>query len=201
MKMQEVRGRVEAVLIATDPTSLKSTSVAKIEALHGYGMRHDKHAGPRLVDSRELVLRKFGIPRGTPIENHRQFSATSIEELDQIAAAMELGNLPIPPGSLGENVVVSGIPLFTKLPSGTLLFFKKGEEIRTAVLAVWGENMPCPNPGEVIQEAFVEVAGVGRQFPKAALGRRGIVGSVYCSGMIHRGDEIIVYVPAQAAQT
>jgi hypothetical protein len=70
--------------------------------------------------------------------------------------------------------------------------------MRTAVLAVWGENTPCLAPGEAIQAQYPGTPGLAAKFPKSAAGKRGIVGFVYCSGVVHEGDEIIVRIPAQA---
>ncbi len=109
-------------------------------------------------------------------------------------------NLPklIPYGCLGENLVFRGIPKLTELPVGTLSFFRKDEkQIRSAVLVVWAENMPCQVPGKAIEEQFPEIEGVARFFPKSAIGKRGVVGSVYSSGNVHAGDTVIVKIPRQ----
>lgn len=34
-------------------------------------------------------------------------------------------------------------------------------------------------------------------FPKVAMGKRGVVGSVYSSGTVSVGDEVVVMVPEQ----
>lgn len=196
-KSFELRGRVEAVLVASAFGAKVSTSMKKIQAIRAHGIRGDAHAGTRLLDVRELELRKFGFSKGTEIANYREFSAVSLEEMAGIATAMNLPG-PIPYGCLGENLVVSGIPKFTQLPTGTMLFFQKKEtEKRTAVLVVWAENTPCQWPGEAIQSKFPDIQGLDRLFPKVAIGKRGVVGSVYVSGNISVGDTVIVRVPRQ----
>lgn len=193
----ELRGRVEAVMAAVTSGSIVSTSVKKITVVRGHGIKGDSHAGTRLADVRERSLLSFGLPKGAEIANHREFSAVSVEELSEIGALMGLP-AAVPQGCLGENLVVSGIPRLTELPSGSLLFFRKSEaQIRTAVLAVWGENTPCVAPGEAIQELFPDIAKLAALFPKVAAGKRGIVGSVYCSGHVQQGDEVVVHVPRQ----
>ena len=190
-----LRGRVEAVLVAHTCGSISSTQVKKIQAIRSHGIRGDTHAGARLQDVRESELRKFGFPKGTEIANYREFSAVSLEEMGEVTKAM---NLPerVPYGCLGENLVVSGIPKFTELPTGTMLFFQKNQaEKRTAVLVVWAENLPCAWPGEAIQSKFPDIQGLNRLFPRAAIGKRGVVGSVYVSGYIGKGDTVIAYVP------
>ncbi|MCR4276291.1 MAG: MOSC domain-containing protein [Candidatus Parcubacteria bacterium] len=193
----ELRGRVEAVLVAHTFGSVVSTQVKKIQVIRGHGIRGDTHAGTRLQDVREEALRKFGFSKGTEIANYREFSAVSLEELAEIATMLHIPER-IPYGCLGENLVVSGIPKFTELPTGTMLFFQKSlAETRMAVLVVWAENMPCRWPGEAIQSKFPDVQDIDRFFPGAAFGKRGVVGSVYVSGNISEGDTIIACVPQQ----
>ncbi len=203
----EIKGRVDAVLVSVGSGSivsdthgigsLKTVSVPKIQLIRGYGIRGDRHAGTRLADVRERELLSFGFSKGIEIANHREFSAISVEELEEIARAMGLPS-SIPHGCLGENLVLSGIPKLTELPTGTMLFFRKDEkQIRTAVLVVWSENTPCRGPGEAIQETFPDIPELTRLFPKSAIGKRGIVGSIYASGNIHTGDTVIVKIPRQ----
>lgn len=196
-----LNGHVDAVLVSNNTDSIISTPVEKIKLIKGYGIMGDNHAGPRLADSREKEIVSFGLPKGIEIANYREFSAISVEEFEETCNAMRLSKL-IPYGLLGENLVISGIPKLTDLPPGTLLFFRKNEsQIRTAVLAVWGENMPCLAPGKAIQEAFPDMPKLANMFPAAAIGKRGIVGSIYCSGTIHKGDEVIVKIKEQKIYT
>ncbi len=203
----ELKGRVEAVLVTASSGSIISgthgigslvtTSVPKIQMIRGYGIRGDRHAGARLADVRERELLSFGLPKGIEIANHREFSAISTEELMEITQAMDLPE-QISYGCLGENLVLSGIPKLTELPTGTMLFFQKDEkQIRAAVLVVWSENTPCQGPGEAIQEKFPQIHGLAGLFPKSAIGKRGVVGSIYASGNIHAGDMVVVKVPRQ----
>lgn len=196
----EITGFVESVLVASNFGSLESTSVKKIQCILGHGIKGDSHAGARLADVREKSFLSHGHFKGTEISNHRQFSAISIEELAEISRLLELPN-QIRHGSLGENLVLSGIPRMTELPPGTLLFFKRGDTIRSAVLYVWGENTPCSAPGEVIQKQFSDIPDVASFFARHAMGKRGIVGGVYASGVIHQGDTVIAKVPAQHVYT
>lgn len=188
-------GRVEATFILHRYDTPKSTLIPKIQTVIRHGIKGDRHAGARLLDVRERALLEFGLPKGIAIANHREVSLVSREELDEIATAL---NLPeqIQPGSLGENLLVSGIPHLTSLPVGTLLFFQKNEHTkRTAVLVVWGENTPCLGPGEVIQEEFPNQPQIASRFVKAAAGKRGLVASVYSTGFIHAGDTVVARLP------
>ena len=190
-------GKVEAVLVAHVFGDHVSRPQKKISVVRGTGVRGDSHAGARLVDAREHALLDFGFAKGAEIANVREFSMVSVEELAEIAANMGLPNT-VPFGCLGENVVVSGIPHLTQLPPGTLVCFRKNaDQRRTAVLAVWGENKPCLAPGEAIQRHYAQIPKLAGKFPKAAMGKRGVVGLVYSSGTIHTGDEVVAHVPAQ----
>ena len=193
----ELHGRVESVLVAGKSGSIVSTPVKKIQVVRYHGVKGDSHAGVRLADARENELLSFGFSKGVEIANYREFSAVSVEELAAVSMAMDLPK-PIAHGWLGENLVLSGVPKLTELPTGTFLFFRQDErQVRTAVLVVWGENTPCTLPGEVIQQHFPDLPKLASHFPKAAMGKRGIVGSVYCSGYIHEGDTVIVKIPQQ----
>jgi hypothetical protein len=191
----EVVGRVETVLVAHTFNSHISTPVEKINVLIREGVRGDIHAGRRLVDVREKELLSFGLPKRMEIANHREFSALSIEEMSEISQAMGVPDLP--PGLLGENLIVSGIPRFTQLPVGTKLFFKKNNVPQTAVLVVWGENTPCKKPSEALQQHYSELPNIAASFVRHAVGKRGVVGSVYSSGVITQGDIVIAKIPKQ----
>jgi len=194
---QEIVGKVVAVLAAMTPGSIVSMAKKKICAVRGHGIANDAHAGTRLLDVRERVLLRHGLLKGMEIANHREFSAVSAEDLIEIGASLGLG-MSVPFGHLGENLVLSGIPNLSTLPSGTLLCFRKNAYTpRTAVLAVWGENHPCILPGEALQSFFPDKPDIAKQFVKHALGKRGVVGNVYCSGDIHAGDQVVAYIPEQ----
>ncbi|MDP3784784.1 MAG: MOSC domain-containing protein [bacterium] len=195
-KAFELKGKVEAVLVARKPGSMVSTSVKKIQVVMGFGVKGDNHAGTRLLDGREEEMLSFGFLKGMEVANHREFSAVSSEEHHLIIEALGLPS-GYPSGLYGENLFLSGIPELTRLPSGSMLFFQKGDEYkRTAVLVVWGENTPCTGPGKAIAE-HTNHPEVVSKFPKAAMGKRGIVGSVYSSGFIYEGDDVIVKVREQ----
>lgn len=204
-----MRGTVEAVLI-TDVLgtvvseiyghgSVATTETQRIQVIKGHGVKGDRHACVRLADVREREYLSFGLLKGGEIANFREISITSREELAEIAGALSLGGA-ILAGSLGENMIISGVPRLSQLPTGTMLFFSKGRDKsaqkRTAVIVIWKENTPCAAPGEVIEHIFPD-SHASRLFAKAAIGKRGVVGSVYSSGLIHKGDTVTVYVPTQ----
>jgi MOSC domain-containing protein YiiM len=147
------------------------------------GIVGDKHAGfTKPADSRNTEYR-----RGTEMRNDRQWSAVSSEELEVISERMGVPH--IEPGWIGANLALSGIPNLTELPKGTKLVFPKD-----AVLLVEGENLPCVEPGEVIQSKYPDLKVNGKYFPRAARGRRGLVGVVERPGFINLQDKVTVKV-------
>jgi MOSC domain-containing protein YiiM len=175
-------GKVEAICIKEKVTRFPQTTVALAEvSLEGFV--GDCHSGfIRSADSREK-----GIARGTPIRNARQWSAVSVEELEQIASNM--GFEEIEPWKLAANLTLSGIPNLTALPRGTQLRFEDGP-----ILVVEEENLPCTHAGKEV------VAGAAdktpQQFVKAAMHLRGVVGVVHLPGTIRVGESVTVIPPA-----
>jgi hypothetical protein len=197
IKSFRVQGRVVSTLVGTTFGSLVTAPVSKLQLVLVHGVKGDNHAGSRLLDVREREMLSFGLPKGMPIAHLREVSVTSTEEYAEIQQALSLPQ-PIQQGSLGENLLISGIPDLSRLPAGTMLFFRKaGGEMRTAVVMVWRENTPCVGPGEVIQSQFPGIPGLAQRFPKAAMHRRGVVGMVYSSGFIAPGDQVIAVIPDQ----
>lgn len=196
-----VTGQVVAVLITPPGASIsESPPKRKIELVRNHGVRGDRHAGfagERLSDVREVEFLSHGLLKHMEIANHREVSIVSVEELGHIGTKLEL-TAPIPHGLLGENLVVSGIPRLTEIPSGSLIFFSKdGAGPRTAVIAVWRENTPCIIPARNIQDHFPDHPGIKAGFVDAAKNKRGLVGSVFCSGVVSEGDIITVHIPEQ----
>lgn len=192
---KDIVGRVDAVLVGAGRESVEQE---KINVGVGLGVQGDKHAGQRWADVRETAMMAFGLPKGTPISNHREVSVISIEELSAIYR--NLGILQTPLGCLGENLVLRGVPRLTQLPIGTMLFFR-GKEKRTAVLMCTGENTPCLLPGENLARRYGMFANdpdIAKKFVKEAIGLRGIVSQVYSSGRICKDDEVVVKVPARS---
>lgn len=130
-------------------------------------------------------------PKGTVRRNERQWSAVSIEELQEITRAMDL-RYPLLASVLGANLCVQGVPEFSRLPKGTLLRFQSGAE-----LSVEEYNPPCLEMGKKLAETLETQSGEAlgsTMFSNAARLLRGIVGVVEVPGDIFPGDEIEVNV-------
>ena len=147
------------------------------------GIRGDLHSGL----TRPACSRTRWHTRGTPIANTRQLSIVSIEECAQIA---ELLQIPVvDPCLLGANLVTCGLPELTTLAAATRLQFPSG-----ATLFVTEENTPCSEPGAKLANAHQQPR-LETEFPRAAMGRRGLVCLVEREGRIVSGDAIKLIVP------
>lgn len=148
-------------------------------------------------DFHQGVTRRSGgrepwYPRGTEMRNERQLSIVAADELALVAERMEIAE--VRPEWIGANLVLEGVPLLSKLPSGTLLFFKGGVTIK-----IDGQNAPCKLAGRSVAEAagMPDLAMGALAFPKAAKRLRGLVAWVEKPGRLERGEEVSVRVPEQ----
>ena len=176
--------RTEAILVnATPNKDLSSSRIASVDITYA-GFDGESHSG--LV--RASCVRVRGqYAQGTEIRNTRQISIVSVEELALIADSMGIDTLE--PEWLGVNLLVSGIPDFSKIPPSTRMIFASG-----ASLVVDLENSPCKYPGEIIERHH---PGKGDLFPKAAYGRRGVTAWVEREGHITTGEAIKLHIPPQ----
>ncbi|MFD3191705.1 MOSC domain-containing protein [Sedimentitalea sp. HM32M-2] len=145
------------------------------------GERHEGLTRPSCARVTDLYT------KGTTIRNTRQLSLLSAEELDMIAADMELATLD--PALIGATMVVRGIADFSHIPPATRLQAPSG-----AVLTVDLENGPCVFPGREIE---AEAPGHGKLFKPAAADRRGVTAWVERPGTIKLGDRLRLFLPDQ----
>jgi hypothetical protein len=165
--------------------SLRAVPAQRLEATLA-GLDGEWHGGlTRPSCSRVTMLH----PRGTTIRNTRQITILSAEELDRIAAAMELPALD--PALVGANIVTRGIPDLTHLPPGSRLQAPSG-----ATLVVDLENRPCHLP---VPEIDAEAPGHGRAFKPAAADRRGLTAWVERPGALAVGEALTLFIPGQRA--
>jgi MOSC domain-containing protein YiiM len=130
-------------------------------------------------------------PEGTTRRNERQWSAVSVEELDEIQAAMDL-NEPLTAASLGANLCLQGVQQLSRLPKGTLLKFPSGAE-----LSVEEFNPPCHDMGKNLASIHTTRSGkelASTAFSKAAKLSRGVVGVVEVAGAISAGDAVTIEI-------
>ena len=184
LKKSRLTGRVTGLLVSPDRRAgLQKAAVDRLGLVFD-GIVGDCHSS-RIYKSDSRVLQQY--KRGVPIANTRQVSIVSQEELAEVGEIMQSG--PLKPEWLGANLVTSGIPELTLLPPSTRMMFSSG-----ATLIVDGENAPCRQVGDVIEQ---HLPGKGWQFPKAAQHKRGLVAWVEKEGSIAVGDEIVLHIPPQ----
>ena len=108
---------VTGIYIGQHLHTIESSPVPSLKATFE-GFEGDLHAGlTRLSD-----VRVPHYPRGTNIRNTRQFSLLSLEELAEIAHAMQIPE--VLPEWVGENLAMQGILNLTLLPPSTRIFFR-----------------------------------------------------------------------------
>ncbi len=152
------------------------------------GVAGDFHAGP----TRRSGGREPWYPRGTEIHNERQVSIVAPDELAEIARRMDIAE--VRPAWPGVNLVLSGVPMLSMLPAGTLLFFAGG-----VTLKVDAQNHPCRIAGRAVAEGagMPDHEAGALLFPKAAKRLRGIVAWVEKPGTIKAGEPVSVRTPEQ----
>jgi hypothetical protein len=180
---KKLTGIVTHVMIGCDEDTLETQKLSGVQVTFE-GFVGDRHAGlTRLSD-----VRVPHYQRGTVIRNTRQVSMLSLEEMADIAAALQLPE--VLPMWLGGNLAFRGIPNLTILPPSTRMFFPDD-----AVLVIDAENMPCTGPAQVIQQHYPDIPKLVQRFPKAAMHKRGLVGWVERTGYIKEGDTVRVILP------
>lgn len=196
MKNTPVTGRVASVLVAMGDASPRHpfvTSAAASLTLDHAGIVGDLHSGA----VRRSGPREAWLPRGLLLRNDRQLSALCPDELAVVATALDLPALP--PGWLGCNLLIEGLPAFSHIAPGSRLaiggsWAGRGRFDGSAVLRVEAYNPPCRRAGAAV------AAASGRpelqfRFVKAAAGLRGLVLSVDLAGPIAVGDAVAVIPP------
>lgn len=128
-------------------------------------------------------------PEGTVRRNERQWSAISVDELDDISKTLDLAE-PLTATAIGVNLCLDGVPQLSRLPKGTILTFPSG-----ATLCVEEFNPPCLDIGTKIASSYATNSGATLEntaFSKAAKLSRGIVGTVEVAGIVNPGDAVEV---------
>ena len=164
-------------LLAAEPADFRTHPVEQLD-LSLTGIAGDRHAGA----TRPSDARTPWHARGTPIANTRHLSFVSVEECAEIAAL--LGIPDVDPELLGANLLLEGFPELSFLPPATRLQFPSG-----ATIFVTEQNAPCVYPARKLAEAYGQPR-LAALFPKAAIGRRGMVGLVEREGIVRSGDPV-----------
>lgn len=148
------------------------------------GFAGESHSG---LTRPSCVRVKNQYPLGTLIRNTRQISIVSEEELQIIASHLEIP--AIQPGWLFANLVIEGLPDFSRIPPSSRLIFSGGVS-----LVVDMENAPCRYPGDMIDQHY---PGTGKFFAKRARGLRGVTAWVERAGRLSVGESFQLHTPVQ----
>jgi hypothetical protein len=183
-----IAAEIVKVLTTPDPGHFRTTEAPALQ-VDLQGIPGGRHYG----FTRKAGAREAWYERGMEMRSGRQLSIVSLEDLAEIARRMDLPC--IEPGWIGANVLVCGIPEFSRLPWGARLFCGDG-----AVLVNEGDNAPCRFAGAEIGRNFPERARLDILFPKAAIFLRGIVATVESAGTIAPGA-LKVKIPEQIIWT
>lgn len=178
-------GRIETLLVNHPPDAEENTTAVDSIRVSFAGFEGDHYAS---LTRPACVRTKAQYAVGTPIRNVRQLTIVSIEELAEIGTAMGLGE-PVHPSWVRANLVISGLPDFTRIPPSSRLIVKGG-----AALVVDMENEACAFPGKLMTKAYPDH---GRHFTKAAFGRRGVTAWVEREGHLKLGADIALHIPPQ----
>jgi hypothetical protein len=170
----------------------------RVDLLHvdAGGVPGDRHVGLR----RRAGPREPWLPRGLDLHNDRQLTAVSVEELQELAGAL---NVPeVKAEWLGANILIRDLPNVSHLAAGSRLaigghWSGKGTFDGGAILRVSGYNFPCRGPGRVLAEMF-ERPELEFAFVKAAAKLRGLILFVDHPGQMAPGDAVVVVGPAVA---
>ena len=185
---QTIEGSVRGVYRAMGKSFVTEPVVAL--TLTYEGIPGDVHSGLY----RESGAREPWYPRGTPMRNERQLSILSEEELAEVAETLTIPSLP--PEWIGGNLLLAGVPAFSRLPPRSILMFPSGAAIR-----IDGDNGPCRFSGRSIADQVPGRPDLELGFVKAAKHKRGLVGWVEREGEVRAGDIVRIRVWEQALYT
>ncbi len=182
ISMKEIVAQVVSVHAGSDDDSgQEKSSTVQVELDGIVGDHHQSFERSAFKGDKQ--------PEGTIRRNERQWSAVSVEELNEIKAIMDLSE-PLTAASLGANLCLSGVKELSRLPKGTLLKFPSGVE-----LIVEENNPPCHYMGKKVASMYTSNSGEplsSTAFSKASKLIRGVVGVVEVAGTISAGDEVTI---------
>lgn len=162
--------------LTSEPTERVSMTFAGIEG--------EAHSG---LTRPACTRTKLQHAIGTEIRNTRQISIVSEEDMAELAVRMEVPE--IKPEWVGANIMLRGLPSLTYLPSSSRLISETGPS-----LVVDMENSPCRHPGDFLEKIY---PGKGRNFPRHAVGLRGVVCWVERPGALALSGHLRLHVPPQ----
>lgn len=180
--MKKITGKVEGVYYTIENEKF-SIPIDEVD-FSFEGMQGDKHSSLTALSRTNHPEFKEKIV----LKNTRQISIMSVEELSLIAE--QIGIPEIKAEWLSTNLLVSGIPHLSKLPPGTRFYFTGG-----LILYNEGQNFPCKTTGNIISEKHPDKEGIGKEFIKAAVDKRGLVAWVEHPEKLKSGTPFEIELP------
>jgi len=183
--MRKIIGKVDAIYLGFLDEELVKRSVDRIEFSLD-GIVGDRHSGFERTtwegDDKQIA--------GTKRRNERQWSAISMNELQEISEKMNLKH-HLSGGDIGANFCISGIKNLSTLSKGTILKFKSGLE-----LLIEEYNPPCMGMSKNIAKIAQDKDGKRIEetlFIQVSKYTRGVVGVVEVPGIMTQGDEVEIF--------
>ena len=130
-------------------------------AIGSHGVEGDFHSGP--INKHKKT--------GDPEPNKRHVTIVAREALEAVSDQLRVD---LGPGSIGENIQVSGLGDLSGLKDGDLL--ELGADV---VVRVSGQNAPCATLNVYHKDII-----------KSFLGRRGVAATVVKTGALRPGDAV-----------
>lgn len=181
MSVKEIEATVVSVYASADDGLNKAAIQVELDGI--VGSSHRRYVRSTWAGDKQ--------PKDTIRRNERQWSAVSVEELEQIRRDMDLRD-PLTAANINANLCLRGVPQLSRLPKGTILTFPSGAE-----LSVEEYNPPCLDMGTRLAALHTTNSGkplLPTAFSKAASLSRGVVGVVEVRGAIRVGDTVRIKV-------
>lgn len=158
-------GRVTAVCYSPELISGVGKEVHEEGEVTRLGIPGDKHYGETRYSSSARQV----VPNNWPI------TVVGADATRDACAKLEVE--PIPPGGLGENILVEGLGDLSELAEGDIMRIYGEDEEPSVELEVRKQNEPC---------ASLRV--YHRLMPKELVGKRGVICTVLKEGKVRVGD-------------
>ena len=133
-----------------------------------WGIREDRHYGETRTDS-----------KGEVVPNLRTITVLGVEATR--SAAQNLGIAPIPPGGLGENLLLEGLGDLSEVGPGDEIRVLSADGEPKVILEVYKQNDPCSST-QFYHKMMV----------KELYGKRGLLCTVTKPGHVSVGDKVII---------
>jgi len=122
---------------------------------------------------------RYSSSRHERLPNDRPITICGVEATE--AACEKLGVAPVPPGGLGENLLLEGLGDLSELRAGDRLQVMGSDGEPKVVFEVRKQNDPCSN-----------LQIYHKRMTKELMGKRGVICTVLKEGHVDVGDRVAV---------